>query len=49
MRLLNGFKKQQNLSKDMLDYITRYKIIYKRVIKEAKKIENGMCQGLKIK
>jgi hypothetical protein len=25
MRLLNGFKKQYNLSKDMLDYIMRYK------------------------
>jgi hypothetical protein len=36
MRLLNGFKKQHNLSRDMLDYITRYKKIYKRVVKEAK-------------
>jgi hypothetical protein len=37
MRLLNGFIKQHNLSRDMLDYITRYKKIYKRVIKEAKR------------
>jgi hypothetical protein len=33
-------KKQQNLSSDMVQYITRYQIIYKRVIKEAKKIAN---------
>jgi hypothetical protein len=40
MRLLNGLKKQQNLSSDMVEYITRYRIIYKRVIKEAKKLAN---------
>jgi hypothetical protein len=37
MRLLNGLRKQQNLSSEMVEYITRYQIIYKRVIKEAKK------------
>jgi hypothetical protein len=40
MRLLNSLKKQHNLSNEMLDYIMRYKEIYKGVIKVAKKIEN---------
>jgi hypothetical protein len=38
MRLLNGLKKH-NISRDMQDYIKRY-FIYKRVIKEAKRIDN---------
>jgi hypothetical protein len=29
MRLLNDFKKQYDLSRDMLDYITWYKKMYK--------------------
>jgi hypothetical protein len=37
MRVLNGLRKQYNLSRVMQEYIKRYEIIYKRVIKEAKK------------
>jgi hypothetical protein len=40
MRLLNGLKKHNNLSRDMQDYINRYHFIYKRLIKEAKRIDN---------
>jgi hypothetical protein len=40
MKLLNGLKKQQTLPSDMVEYITRYQIIYKKVIKEAKKTAN---------
>jgi hypothetical protein len=40
MRLLNGFKKLYNLSRDMQDYINRYQIIYKNVIKGAKRRAN---------
>jgi hypothetical protein len=35
-RLLNGLKKQQNISSNMVEYIARYQIIYKRVIKAKK-------------
>jgi hypothetical protein len=42
MRLLNGLRKQQNLSREMQDYIKRYQIIYKRVVKEAKRRDNDM-------
>jgi hypothetical protein len=41
MRVLNGLRKQYNLSREMQEYIKRYQIIYKRVIdmlKEEKMI-----------
>jgi hypothetical protein len=40
MRLLNMLKKQPNLTEDAKMYITKYKIIYSRVIREAKRREN---------
>jgi hypothetical protein len=40
MRVLNGLRKQYNISREMQEYIKRYKIIYKRVIKEAKRRDN---------
>jgi hypothetical protein len=39
MSFLKGLKKYLNLSRETQDYINRYKIIYKRVIKEAKRRE----------
>jgi hypothetical protein len=38
--LLNGLKKHYNLSKEMLGYIKRYLIIYKGIIKKAKRRAN---------
>ena len=40
MRFLNMLKKQPNLTEDAKMYIAKYKIIYKRVIREAKRREN---------
>jgi L-rhamnose mutarotase len=40
MRVLNGLRKQYNLSREMEEYIKRYEIIYKIVIKEAKRKGN---------
>jgi hypothetical protein len=42
MRFLNMLKKQPHLTEDAKMYIAMYKIIYKRVIREAKRRENGM-------
>jgi hypothetical protein len=38
--VLNGLTKQYNLSWGLQEYIKRYQITYKRVIKEAKRREN---------
>jgi hypothetical protein len=40
MLVLNGLKKQYNLSREMQEYMKRYQIIYKRVIEKAKRREN---------
>jgi hypothetical protein len=40
LRVLNGLRKQYNLSREMQEYIKNYEIIYKRVIKEAKRRDN---------
>jgi hypothetical protein len=40
IRFLNMLKKQPNLTEDAKMYIAKYKIIYKRVIREAKRREN---------
>jgi hypothetical protein len=40
MRVLNMLKKQPNLTEDEKIYIAKYKIIYRRVIREAKRREN---------
>jgi hypothetical protein len=40
MRLLNMLKKQPNLTEDAKMFIAKYKIIHKRVIREAKRREN---------
>jgi len=40
MRFLNWLKKQPNLTEDAKMYIAKYKIIYKRIIREAKEREN---------
>jgi hypothetical protein len=40
MQFLNSLKRTKNLSRESLDYIKRYQIIYNRVIKEAKKRKN---------
>jgi hypothetical protein len=40
MKLLNILNKQPNLTEHTKMYIARYKIIYKRVIREAKRREN---------
>jgi glycyl-tRNA synthetase beta subunit len=40
MRVINGLRKQYNLSREMEGYINRYEISYRRVIKEAKRKEN---------
>jgi hypothetical protein len=40
MAVLNGLRKQCNLSREMQECVRRYQIIYKRVIKEAKRKEN---------
>jgi predicted outer membrane repeat protein len=40
MRFLNVLKKKTNITREVLTYISRYRIIYKRVIREAKKMEN---------
>jgi hypothetical protein len=39
--LFNVLRKQYSLSREMQVYIKRYQIIYKRVIKEAKRRENN--------
>jgi hypothetical protein len=41
MQFLNGLKKNTNCTREPQDYINRYQVIYKRVIKEAKKRENN--------
>ena len=40
VRFLNMLKKQPNLTEDAKMYIAKYKIIYKRVIREEKRREN---------
>jgi len=40
MRFLNMIKKQPNLTGDAKIYIAKYKILYRRVIREAKRREN---------
>lgn len=40
MQFLNSLKRTTNLSRESMDYIKRYQIIYNRVIKEAKKRKN---------
>jgi hypothetical protein len=40
MRVLNGLRKEYNLTREMQEYMKRYQIIYKRVIKKAKRREN---------
>jgi hypothetical protein len=35
--VLDGLRKQYNLAWEMQEYVKRYQIIYKRVIKEAKR------------
>ena len=40
MHFLNNLRKNTNLTTDTKDNITRYQVIYKRVIREAKKREN---------
>jgi len=40
MRFLNVLKKQPDLTEDTKNYIAKYKIIYRRVIREAKRREN---------
>jgi hypothetical protein len=40
IRFLNVLNKQLNLTEHPKMYIARYKIIYKRVIREAKRREN---------
>jgi hypothetical protein len=40
MRWLNNLQKKTNLTGEEQDYIHRYRMIYKRVLKEAKKREN---------
>jgi hypothetical protein len=43
MTVLNGLRKQYNLSREMQECTKRYQIIYKIVIKEAKRRENDKC------
>jgi biotin-(acetyl-CoA carboxylase) ligase len=40
MRFLNMLRKQRNLTEDAKMYIAKYKIICKRIIREAKRKEN---------
>jgi hypothetical protein len=40
IRFLNMLKKQPNLTEDAKMYIAKYKIVYKRVIRQAKRREN---------
>jgi hypothetical protein len=40
MRFLNSLKRTTNISRESLEYIKRYQIIYRKVLKEAKKREN---------
>jgi len=40
MRGLNMLKKQSDLTEDTKNYITKYQIIYRRVIREAKRRQN---------
>ena len=40
MHFLNSLRKNKNLTKDTQDYVTRYRVIYKRVIRGAKKRVN---------
>jgi prephenate dehydratase len=40
MHFLNNLRKNTNLTTDTKDNITRYQVIHKRVIREAKKREN---------
>ena len=39
MRFLNNLKQNLNLTSEVLNYINRYHLIYKRVISEANKKE----------
>ena len=41
MRYLNMLKKHPNLTEDAKMFMAKYKIIYKRVIREAKRKENN--------
>jgi hypothetical protein len=41
IRFFNMLKKQPNLTEDTKMYIAKYKTVYKRVIREAKRRENG--------
>jgi hypothetical protein len=50
MQFFNSLKRITNISRELLDYITRYQITYNRLIKEAKKRENeNLFRGLKLK
>ena len=40
MRGLNMLKKQSDLTEGVKNYITKYQIIYRRVIREAKRRQN---------
>jgi uncharacterized protein YktA (UPF0223 family) len=40
MQFLNTLRKATNLTRETQDYINRYRVIYKRVIREAKNREN---------
>jgi len=48
IRFLNMLKKQPNLTEDAKMYIAKYKIIYKRVIREAKRREMMSTYCMKI-
>jgi hypothetical protein len=47
--VLNGIRKQYDLSREMQEYIKRYQITYKRVIKEVKRRENVLRANYKTK
>jgi hypothetical protein len=40
MHFLNSLRKNKNLTKDTQDYVTRYRVIYEKVIRGAKKRVN---------
>jgi hypothetical protein len=41
MRFLNNLKRNSTLTGEVFDYISRYHLIYKRVISEARERERG--------
>jgi len=45
IRFLNMIKKQPNLTEDAKMYIAKYKIIYKTVIREARRRDNDKYTG----